>query len=229
MVYAVRRRSDVLQVMNVVTGQSFCHLPQPMPPTIPPLTECLSSIKTMIQAQQQLTSSQWVQLSWLSKKFQETYGFTLTQLVNHHTPGKRARDLFIDRPEEYVIHQVAENSAIHISLFVPVEPSNPMGIAPNSTTEEKIIHTSESQISSRIALKKALLSTFEMLVPESQHGAVKVAELCAQFSRQHGLQIKQVLQTLEVEQKRPVDFLKTCPMFKLELSQSHWYIKRSKN
>jgi hypothetical protein len=224
--YAVRRGSTSLHVINTATRQAFSYPPAP---PILSLEKSLEGIKAIIQAQQKLTSNQWVQLSWLSKKFQETYGFTLSQLVNHHTPGKRARDLFIDRPGEYVIHQVTENSAIHISLFMAVEQSNLISIAPSSATEEKLTHTSKSQISSRIALEKALLSTFATLVPESQHGAVKVAELCAQFSCQHGLQIKQVLQTLEVEQERPVDFLKTCSKFKLELDQGHWYIKRSKS
>jgi hypothetical protein len=224
--YAVRRGSTLLHVINTATRQAFSYPPAP---TILPLKKSLEGIKAMIQAQQKLTSNQWVQLSWLSKKFQETYGFTLSQLANHHTPGKRARDLFIDRPEEFVIHQVAENSAIHISLFMAVEQSNLISIAPSSATEEKLTHTSKLQISSRIALKKALLSTFATLVPESQHNAVKVAELCTQFSCQHGLKLRHVLQTLEIEQKRPVDFLKTCPMFKLELDEGHWYIKRSKS
>lgn len=232
--YAVRRQSESLQVTNTTTGQVFNHQQQQGLPIIPPLEECLNSIKALIQTQQQLTSSQWVQLSWLSKKFQETYGFTLSHLVRHYIPGKKARDLFLDRPEEFVIHQVAEKSAIYVSLFtslnqqsVPLKPASVTQPAIQSATQAVPPLSSSSNVNSRQTLAKALVTAFSALTLQPKPDFVKITDLLAQFHKQQGFPIKHFLQALEIDQK-PVTFLKTCPMFELELIQRNWHIRLAK-
>ncbi|NJR40715.1 MAG: NYN domain-containing protein [Leptolyngbyaceae cyanobacterium CSU_1_4] len=162
--YAVRKQSETLHVTNIATGQVFNHQQQ----ILPPIEECLNSIKALIQQQQQLTSSQWVELSWLSKKFQETHGFTLSQLVSHHTPGQETRDLFVYHPGEFVIHQSAEKKEIYICLFIPPELKQLTQVAPSFRSRQqlekallKILNTQTVKTDSEFILLNTLLSEFQ--------------------------------------------------------------------
>ncbi len=220
--YAVTRQSESLRVTNSTTGQVFQHQQKPPTPIIPPIEECLNNIKALIQAQHS-TSSHWVDLSGLSKKFQETYGFTLSHLVRHYTPGKKARNLFVDRPQEFVIHQVAEKSAIYISLFTSAD-QQPISLKVPAATQSVSPIPSSSKVCSRQALGQALVTALSILALESKSGSVKITDLLTQFHKQQGLPIKHFLQALEIDQK-PVAFLKTCPMFELELIQRNWQVK----
>jgi hypothetical protein len=193
------------------------------------LEECLNSIKALIRTQQQLTSSQWVQLSWLSKKFQETHGFTLTEWIRDSMPGKKARDLFLDRPNEYVIHQVAEKSAIYISLFNSLEPAPvPLSLLPKHPPPVALTDELPSQslpiIRSKQQLEKALLKILKTQTAKTDTGFILLTNLLSEFQKQHEKPLKHFLQALEIDQK-PVTFLKTCPMFDLELIQSNWQVK----
>lgn len=226
--YAVRRQSESLHVTNIATGQVFDHQQQPPPPIILPMEECLSSIKALIRTQQQITSSQWVQLSWLSKKFQETYGFTLSQWVNQYMPGKRARDLFLDRPNEYVIHQVAEKSAIYISLFNSLEPAPvslsllPTNPLPVALTDE-LPSRSLPSIRSRQQLEEALLKILKTQTAETNTGFILFTNLLSEFQKQHEKPLKHFLDVLCIQNKSRV-FLKNCQGFELKQVEKIWQV-----
>jgi hypothetical protein len=201
--YAVRRQSKSLHVINSTTGQVFYHQQQPPPQIIPPMEKCLNSIKALIQAQQQ-TSSQWVQLSWLSKKFQETHGFTLSQLVGHYMPGQETRDLFVYYPGEFVIHQSAEKEEVYICLFVPPE----LGSA---------------SIRSRQQLEKALLKILKTQTAKTNTGFILLTNLLSEFQKQYEKPLKHFLEVLTIKNKALV-FLKSCQGFELKQVGKIWQV-----
>ena len=226
--YAVRRQSESLHVTNVATGQVFNRQQQPSTSITLPLEECLLGIKALIRTQQQLTSSQWVQLSWLSKKFQETYGFTLSQWVNQYMPGKRARDLFLDRPNEYVIHQVAEKSTIYISLFTSPElapvrlivlPTNPPPVALTGELPSQSLPS----IRSKQQLEKALLKILKTQTAKADTGFILFTNLLSEFQKQHEKPLKHFLDVLTIKDKSLV-FLKSCQGFELKQAGKIWQV-----
>jgi len=223
--YTVRRHPESLHVTNLSTGQTFNHQPQPSQPNILPLEECLSGIKTLIQKHQQLTSSQWVQLSWLSKKFQEAYGFTLTQLVNHHKLGQETSDLFTYHPGEFVIHQSAEKKEVYICLFIPPELaspfSSPLPTNPSKTTGQPSQAT--PSILSRQQLEKFLLKILKTQTAKTNTGFVLLTNLLSEFQKQHGKPLKHFLEVLTIKNKALV-FLKGCQGFELKQVGKVWQV-----
>lgn len=209
-VQAVRKHADILTVLNLATGQ-FVRYPQPsVPLLIPSMDECLRSIKALIQSEQN-TQKPWVKLSELSKKFQEVHGFTLSHLMRHYEPGKKARNLFSDRPTEFVMHQPEEKGEIYICLFA----SDPQPTA------------IPSEIKSRQSLEKALMNALKTLLPESELQPVKITEFLSQFQKQQSQPISYFLKALAINHK-PVAFLMTCSAFKLELLDKVWQIELRK-
>jgi len=223
--YTVRRHPESLHVTNLSTGQTFNHQPQPSQPNLLPLEECLSGIKTLIQKHQQLTSSQWVQLSWLSKKFQETYGFTLTQLVNHHKLGQETSDLFTYHPGEFVIHQSAEKKEVYICLFIPPElssaSSNPLPTSPATPTGQPSQAT--PSICSRQQLEKALLKILKAQTAETVTRYAEFTNLLNAFQKQYGKPLKHFLDILGIQDKSRV-FLKSCQGFELKQVGKAWQV-----
>jgi hypothetical protein len=227
-IQAVRKQSGVLTVFNLITGQTI-HYPQsPAPLLIPSMAECLQGIKALVQSEQ-AAHNPWVKLSGLSKKFQDTYGFTLSQLMSHYEPGKKARDLFGDRPTEFVMHQPGGQGEIYICLFASdsSNASNHAPIAKSLVCEDPQPTIIQPKIKSRQGLEKALLNTMKTLTPASKSNPVKITEFLSQFQKQQGQPVSYFLKALAINQKTVV-FLKTCPAFNLELTDKIWQIELRK-
>lgn len=115
-VYQVRQKGNTINILNTQTHQTQTHYLEPIR-GIPSLEDFISQLKVLIQLEQKRTNNQWIKLSKISHLFQETYKLSISQVVYHHLPGKRARDIFIDNPAIFSIHQVSEQSEIYVNLF----------------------------------------------------------------------------------------------------------------
>ncbi|MEW6491229.1 MAG: NYN domain-containing protein, partial [Cyanobacteriota bacterium] len=122
-VYQVRRKGDIITVFNTQTQQTQTHSLKPIS-EIPPWEDFIKHLRALIQSEQKRTNIQWIKLARISALFQEKYNLSITQVMSHHFPGKRARDIFIDTPAIFSVHQLSEQSEIYINLFdaSPVEP-----------------------------------------------------------------------------------------------------------
>jgi hypothetical protein len=235
--YAVRRGSASLQVINTLTKQAFPYAPPTPQPSLLPIADYLEGIKGMIRAQQQTLSSQWVESSWLSKKFQETYGVTLNQVVSHHMPNKQTKDFFLDRPEEFVIHRIAGQQVIYISLFtspkadlVPLPSVTQPKEQPKAKSEEKPEeklkekpHQAPSSIRSRQQLEKALLTIIRTEVTITDSHSILFTKLLNDFQKQHGETLRYFLDTLNIKNKALV-FVKNCQGVELEQVGKIWHV-----
>lgn len=104
-VYLVRKRGDLITVFNNKTNQTQTHALKSLV-EIPSIEQALNKIKEVIKLEQERSNNQWLKLSKISSLFQEQFQLTLSQVVSSHFPGRRARDIFLDNPQDFVVHQL---------------------------------------------------------------------------------------------------------------------------
>jgi hypothetical protein len=223
--YAVRRGSASLQVINTLTKQAFPYAPPTPQPSLLPIADYLEGIKGMIRAQQQTLSSQWVESSWLSKKFQETYGVTLNQVVSHHMPNKQTKDFFLDRPEEFVIHRIAGQQVIYISLFTSPksDPAPLPSITQSREQPQEKPHQAPSSICSKQQLEKALLKIVTTEMTQTTSSYILFTLLLNKFEKQYGQPLKHFLHALNIK-NRSLVFVQNCSGLKLRLVGKIWHV-----
>jgi NYN domain len=222
--YAVRRGSASLQVINTATKQSFSYVPPVPALKILPLEDCLNGIKDLIRAQQKLISSPWVETSWLAKKFYETYGFSLNQLVSYHLPDKKAKDLFLDRPEEFVIHQMAGQQVTYISLFASPTQDASSNLPPANPTDPIAEEQKKpAPIRSKQQLEKALLKVLKSQTAKTNTKYLSMNDLLSEFRKQQENSLRYFLDTLNIKGKALI-FLKSCPKLELKQVDNIWQV-----
>ncbi|WP_016866833.1 MULTISPECIES: NYN domain-containing protein [Fischerella] len=111
-VYRVSKQGETLTVLNSNTGKIINFIAN-----IPSLDKFIKQLKKIIKAEQKRTNSYWIQLAKISQSFKNQYQISISEVVYKHFPGKRARDIFINYPNEFVIHQIDEKSELYVALF----------------------------------------------------------------------------------------------------------------
>ena len=229
-VYAVQKQGDRVKIKNLETEQTK-EFSAKLAAQIPSVEESIPLLKKIIQQEQLSEQKQWIRLSSISKKLKEEHHFSLNDLVNTHAPGKRARDIFLDRPMVFVTHQISEQDAIYISLFEAVsistqpEPvSNPTAsIAPASSEPQAQKTLDNFKIQTKAELEQALTKALKELTNKTSTKTAHVTTLQCQFEKAYGLKVKQVLEQLNINKKYVV-FLKECKKFKLQQTAKGWEI-----
>lgn len=238
-VYQVRKQQDgAISVVNSNTGQTFT-CPQVAIPTIPPLETCITYLKEILRTEQQSGTS-WIKLSQVSQLFWEKYRFSITQLVTAHQPEKRARDLFIDRPEEFVVHQASERAALYISLFeaataTPSDETAPQNsaelqkkggsTAPLSSNTGKSVQpnhpSAEFPLKTAKDLEMAIAKVIKSSTQKDSDGFVNISAIGSQFHQQYQQPITAVLKQLGINKKYPT-FLQACPRLVVQQKDKVW-------
>ncbi len=114
-VYQVSQEDSNLTIFNAKTNETQTHT------ILPSIEQLLCQIKDIIKDQFAQTSNQWIKLSIICKLFKEKYSFGINKVVSHHLPGKTLKNIFVNKPE-FVIHQIAEDPEVYITLFkLPVQ------------------------------------------------------------------------------------------------------------
>ena len=229
-VYAVQKQGDRVKIKNLETEQSK-EFSAKLAAQIPPIEECIPLLKKIIQKEQLLEQKQWIKLSSISKRLKDEHHFSLTDLVNTHAPGKRARDIFLDRPTVFVTHRISEQDAIYISLFETVSASaqpettskSTASIAPTLSETQLQPAQVNSTIKTRAELEQALVKVLKELTKTAPTKATHVTTLQCQFEKNYGLKVKQALEQLKIN-KKYVAFLKECQKFKLQQTDKGWEV-----
>lgn len=238
-VYQVRKQQDgAIAVVNSHTGQTFI-CPKVVVPTIPPLETCIIRLKEILRTEQQKSGIPWIELSQVSKLFRNKYQFSISQLITIHQPGKRARDLFLDRPEEFVVHQASEQAALYIALFEAAtattlgktEPQNSVesekkGGATVSLSSNNGKSVQPNQLSAEFPLKTA--KDLEMAIAKiiksstkDPDGFVDISAIGSQFRTQYQRPITAVLKQLNINKKYPT-FLQACTKLVVQQTGKTW-------
>ncbi|HEY9299971.1 MAG TPA: NYN domain-containing protein [Phormidium sp.] len=229
-VYAVQKQGDRVKIKNLETEQTK-EFSAKLAAQIPSVEESIPLLKKIIQQEQLSEQKQWIRLSSISKKLKEEHHFSLNDLVNTHAPGKRARDIFLDRPTVFVTHQISEQDAIYVSLFeaepVSSQPEtvvNPTAsIAPALSEPQAQKTPTNLKIQTKAELEQALTKALKELTNKTSTKTAHVTTLQCQFEKAYGLKVKQVLEQLNIN-KKYVAFLKECKKFKLQQTAKGWEI-----
>ncbi|MBL1173564.1 NYN domain-containing protein [Pantanalinema sp. GBBB05] len=242
-VYQVRKQNEAVTILNSETGEIKAYSNQPMP-TVPSLAESIMRLKTLIREEQHQTACAWIRLSRVSQCFQQATGVTISQVMNTHAVGKRARDLFIDRPADFVVHQPPDQSDLYINLFeapsitstVQAKESNaerstseqpsgsqPASALPKPTSNPASASVSNNGIKTSAQLEQAIVELLKPLSKTTPSGWVDISVLGTQFARVHQQPITAVIKELALNQKYPT-FLKSCKTLKVQQHGKIWQV-----
>lgn len=218
-VYLVRKQGDTITVLNSDTNQTQRHCLSPLP-EIPGLEKFINQIKAIIRLEQTRTGNPWVKLSKISNLFRRQYQTTISYLVLCHCPGKTVPDFFLDHPNEFVLHNLPEQSGLYVTLF----EMDSSVIAPNSSapTESPDLNSSlNTKIRSKVELEQELVKIVKRLMADSGQTSVAISNVGSEFRQQYKQSITQVLKDLSIGVKF-VSFLQESSLLKLNKSgKSH--------
>jgi hypothetical protein len=217
-VYLVRKRDELITVFNSRTNQTHTHSLKFIP-EVPPLEQVMAQIKGLIKLEQERTNHQWIKLSRISALFQEEFKLTLSQVVSTHFLGKRARDIFIENPADFVVHQLSEQSEIYISLFAFFQKELSVTNDSRQTSSTKTHNI--SQINSQAELEQVLMKMIDTVTSQSPGTYLQINILGTQFQRQYGQPVTTVIKKLQLKCNF-IKFLQSSSLFELKQTDKGW-------
>ncbi|MGC9526437.1 MAG: NYN domain-containing protein [Limnospira sp.] len=216
-VYQVRKDKEKIIVFNSQNGTTETYSLIP-PPAIPSWEEFLSQLQELIRGEQNRTNSPWVKLSKLSNLYRSQYKLTLSKVVSAHHSDYNVRDIFINNPLVFAVHQPSGKSQIYVTLFQDnSSPNNPSETLPQKPTD------AIAPIASLSDLETALVELMAELTQNSQNSFVPLSILGSHFNKKHGQAITQLIRQFKASGKFP-KFLESCPSFKLEKTEMGWQV-----
>lgn len=225
-VYRASQHGDSIEILNCQTNRKQTFSPN-NPADIPSLEAFTQQLKELIQAEQKSTQNHWVKLSRISQSFRQQYQRAISQVVSYHFPGKRARDFFLDRREDFVVHQTSDSTELYLTLFqtpsfqdedVPNErsPANPQ----SSPSKSSLIQSSEE-------LEQILVKLVNTSISKGGE-SVSLEVLGGAFHKQYGEGITKVLKRLQVGSSFP-QFLQSLSALKLKKNEKSYQISSNPN
>ena len=220
LVYQVSQHGENIKVFNSGTSETVNYSLKPVP-EIPSLEQFIFQIKGLIKLQQKQTASYWIKLSVLSKLFKSKYQLTISQIIAHHFPGKKARDIFINYPSEIVVHQIDENSELYVTIFEHHQPQSENSqdnLLPQTTTSKVL-----SNINSSADLEQAIKNILTDLSNLDNQQFVDISILGSKFYQQYGQPITEQIKQLQIGGSF-VKFLHSCNSLQIQQVGKKWEV-----
>jgi hypothetical protein len=211
--YQVSQQGENIKLFNSFTGKITTYNLKPSP-EMPSIADFIQQLKTLIKDEQKSTGNQWIQLSKLSQILNTKYKLTISQVVSAHFPGKKARDIFIDYPSEFVVHQYPDKSELYVTLFEINQDNSQIS---NNISGEL------SSIKSQADLEQVMQTIIKELAGKSPQGYVNISGLNSKFQQQYGKSITEQLKTLHISGKF-LKFLQSCSSLTLKQTQTGWEV-----
>jgi hypothetical protein len=229
-VYQVRKEQDgSVTIFNSHTNETRR---RPNSPAIPPLEICIAQLKELIRSEQQQSGQAWIPLSKISQLFHKQNEFTISQAVTTHSPGKKARDLFLDRPGDFAVHQPPDHQEIYISLFQVAGGAVPNPVVTRSEAQEQATPVANSPNTTKVnsakpfkqvtELEAALVQIVKEATAEVAGGYVDIGVVGTHFYRRYQQPINAVLKQLNGS-KLPA-FLASCKALKVQQKGKNWQV-----
>ncbi len=215
-VYQVKKKNDQILVLNSQTGQTqqFSLIPKI---EIPGLEQFIQQLRELIRKEQQRTQSQWIKLSRLSALYKDTYNLTISQVVSAHFSDYRARDIFLNHPQYFVLHKPSEKSQTYISLFELKSPRD------KSETVQNKVNGSSQTLTSVRDLEEALVEIMQELTASAETSCISLSVLGSYFNRKYGQAITHVIKKFQPGGKF-TKFIDLCDSFRLEKTEIGWNV-----
>ncbi|HLP91912.1 MAG TPA: NYN domain-containing protein [Nostocaceae cyanobacterium] len=223
-VYQISQQGEIIKILNNSTSEITYYNLKPEP-EIPSLETLIAKIKALIKDEQKRTNSYWIELSVIAAAFKNKYNLTLTQVVNYHFPEQEDKNIFINYPTDFVLHQIDENSELYITLFTqnytPLE--NPsITISNNSNTSNLVLTKIDSTEDLELALKKIILE----ITKATNTSYVDVGILSSKFNQHFNKSISKQIKELQINGGL-IKFLQSCKSFELKQTNRKWEVSLS--
>ncbi|MDD1427533.1 NYN domain-containing protein [Dolichospermum sp. ST_sed9] len=220
LVYQVSQHGENINVFNSATSKTINYSLKPLP-EIPSIEQFILQIKGLIKLQQKQTANYWIKLSLLSKLFKSKHQLTISQIIAHHFPGKKAREIFINYPSDIVVHQIDEKSELYLTLFEHHQPEseNSQNNSQSSTTTSKILST----INSSADLEQAISNILTDFGKVDNQKFVDISILGSKFYQQYGNPITEQIKQLQIGGSF-VKFLHSCKSLQVQQVGKKWEV-----
>lgn len=218
-VYRVSKQGNNITVFNISTGKKDNYSLNILP-KIPTIEQFIHQIKELIKVEQKRTKNCWVKLATLSEMFKVKYQLTISQVVFQHLPGKKVRDIFIDYPTEFVVHQMSEQSELYVTLF---EINQVQQVDSSNDDVQQTNVASLSKINSQTDLEQALKNIIKKLTTQSSNSYICIGILGSKFSQQYGTSITEQIKCLHLNGNF-IKFLQSCNSFELQKIGDRWHV-----
>ncbi|MCT7961858.1 NYN domain-containing protein [Laspinema sp. D1] len=163
-VYLVRKQGKILTVLNTQTGKTQTYGMEEIRPVFS-VEECVKTFKDILNAEQTRSGKQWIKFSRVCALFQDRYHIPLSQVAIASEPGKKARDIFGDRPDDFVVHQVPGDPEFYIALFdgIALKSSpdfnpQPLCLKPPTIAPDSLADGFDGREEVELALERAIAS-----------------------------------------------------------------------
>ncbi len=214
-VYQVSQQGEHFTVYNNYTGKIVTQIPHSLP-EMPTQGEFVRQIKELIKSEQKAHNNYWIKLAVLSKLYKSKYNFTISQVVAQYFPGKKAKDIFLNYPDEFVIHQINEDAEIYVTNFTS---SSPLPDHPSLNSRSSLLLT----INSPASLEAAIGQMIRDLALKSSSNYVSVGILNSSFQQQYGKSITDQVKALQIGSKF-LKFLQSCSSLELKPTEKGWEV-----
>ncbi|NEU75446.1 NYN domain-containing protein [Hassallia byssoidea VB512170] len=218
-VYRVSKQGNNITVFNISTGKKDNYSLNILP-KIPTLEQFIHQIKELIKIEQKRTKNCWVKLATLSQMFKDKYQLTISQVVSQHLPGKKARDIFVNYPTEFVVHQMSEQSELYVTLF---EINQVQQLDSSNDDIQQTNVASLSSINSNTDLEQALKNIIKKLTTQSSNSYICIGILGSKFRQQYGKSITEQIKSLHLNDNF-IKFLQSCDSFELQKIGDRWHV-----
>lgn len=219
-VYQVSKQERNLTVFNSYTGKTITQSIQSLP-EISSIEEFIIQLKDLIKIEQRRNKNPWIKLATLSQSFKNKYQCNISQVVSKLLPGKKARDIFLNYPAEFVVHQIDEVSELYVTLFeIKQSPLVDANLEPLPISDQEPLL---SIINSKADLEEVLKNLIKTLTIKSPINYVNVGLLSSKFNQQYGKPITEQLKSLQISGSFP-KFLQSCSSFEVKQTTKGWQV-----
>lgn len=225
-VYQVSQHGENINIFNNATGETIIHSIKPLP-EIPSIDQFVLQVKHLIKEEQKQTANYWIKLSQISKLYKTKYQVNISNVIAKYLPGKRARDIFISYPADFVIHQVDDVGELYITLFeqqhfFQKEDINPAENNKNSQVKNNsLVHI----LTTKLDLEKAIKNILSELSKESKNESFDISILASKFKQKYGKPITEQMKELQIGGTF-AKFLQSCSDFQVQLKDNKWQISK---
>ncbi|MBE9238516.1 NYN domain-containing protein [Anabaena aphanizomenioides LEGE 00250] len=223
-VYQVSQHGENINIFNNATGETIINSIKPLP-EIPSIDQFVLQVKHLIKEEQKQTANYWIKLSQISKLYKTKYQINISNVIAKYLPGKRARDIFISYPADFVIHQVDDVGELYITLFeqqhfFQKEDINPAENNKNSQVKNNLLANS---LTTKLDLEKAIKNIWSELSKESKNESFDITILASKFKQKYGKPITEQMKELQIGGTF-AKFLQSCSDFQVQLKDNKWQV-----
>ncbi|MFM7407129.1 MAG: NYN domain-containing protein [Cuspidothrix sp.] len=224
LVYHVTQQGENIKIFNTATSATINYSLKPLP-EIPSIDQFIVQVKSLIKSQQKHTVNYWIRLSLLSKQFKNKHQLTMSQIIAHHFPGKKAKDIFINYPSDFVIHQVDEKSELYVTLFEHyLEKSELLENDSQLATGSQLLSTINSAADLEQVIRNILIEVNSI----DNHKCVDISILGSKFYQQYRKPITEQIKELHIGSSF-VKFIHSCQSLQIHQRGNRWEVSMKRS